>query len=259
MKNILNVFLLILLLTHNACTQNIKEKLYGSWSLISDNEFPDLIIFRSDHKYFVYNSNSVATESIGLTENLKSDDIWINNAYTSMTEKGIWSFEPSTKELVLKERKILETWTDFSEAYGKSSELRFYLKEITDSVIQLCFNKEGKQLCDKYERSWSYTSNKNTKIFYTEVFKEYAGTGIKTKEVLLSGYETELKLSCEFYDEPDELIIYDHNGKELYRSGMMATIKKEVKTINLSGITKLIFKIDNKDFNSKWKFSVEIK
>lgn len=257
MKNVLYI-LIALLLGQSGCAQNKVEKIQGSWCLSSDYEFPDVIIFRSDGNYFVYNSNSVNTESIGLKENLTGNDILINGAYTSMTEKGVWNYNPSTKELILKERNILKEWTDFSEAYGKSPELKFYLKEINDSLLQICFEKNEKKFCDKFEKNWSYISDKGVKILYEEISKENSGVGSLTKEFLLSGYETELKLSYEFYKEADELIVYDNNGKELHRTGIRATTKNETATINLSGVTKLMFKIKSKDTTSKWRFSVEV-
>lgn len=258
MKKVLYI-LIALSLGQSSCAQSKIEKILGSWCLSSDYEFPDVIIFRSDGKYFVYNSNSVNTESIGLKNNLKGNDILINGAYTSMTEKGVWNYNPSTKELRLKERKILQEWTDFSEVYGKSPELNFYLKEITDSIIRICYKKNEKQLCDKYEKNWSYISNKGVKIFYKEISTENSGVGSMTKDFLLSGYETELELSYEFYKESDELIVYDQNKKELHRTGIRTTTRVEKATINLTGVTKLIIKIESKETTSKWRISVVVK
>jgi hypothetical protein len=89
-------------------------------------------------------------------------------------------------------------------------------------------------------------------------FESYTGTGSITKELKLTGKETTLKLSYEFYKEADELIVYDQNGKELDRTGMQATTKEVTETINIYDVTKLVFKIESKEANSKWKFSVMV-
>ena len=259
MKSIFYKLIITLSLGQSCYAQTITEHIQGSWGLSSDYEFPDVIIFRSDGKYFVYNSNSVNTESIGLKENLKGNDILINGVYTSMTEMGVWNFNPSTKKLLLKERKILQAWTDFSETYGKSFELNFNMTEITDSLITICYEKNQQLLCDKYEKNWSYISSKGDKMYYKEILKEISGVGSMSKDILLSGYETELELSFEFYKEPDELIIYDQNNKVLHRTGIRATTRVETATINLSGITKLVFKIESEEATSKWKISVDVK
>jgi ABC-type transport system involved in multi-copper enzyme maturation permease subunit len=88
---------------------------------------------------------------------------------------------------------------------------------------------------------------------------KYQGTGSTTKDLSLTGKETTLKLSYEFYKKPDELIVYDQNGDELHHTGMRVTTKAETVMINLNGVTKLVFKIESKDVSSKWRFSVDVK
>ncbi len=257
MKLMYKIILSTLLIYNSACSQPIKENLVGSWFRSCDVcEFNDLIILRSDHKYFVYNPNSADIGSFELTGELKSNDIRIDGAYTAISEKGIWDYDTSTKDLVFTERSILEEWTDFSEVYGKSKELKFYLKELTENEIELC-NKEGKQLlCEKYERN---NSENDSITFYKEVTEDFTGTGSQVKEILLSGYETELKLSYEFYKEPDELIIEDRSGKVLFTTNMVSTSERKTMELSLRGVTKLAFKIRNERTSSKWKIMAEIK
>lgn len=253
----------VLLTTINACSQSTKDKienkLYGSWVLKSNYEFPDVIIFRSDHKYFVYNSNNVSPESLGLTENLKNGDILIDGSYTSMTEKGIWLYIPDTKKLILKERNILSEWTDFSAAYGKSKEIYFHLKELSENKLILCFDKKGEQACDEYEKHWSYITKSGIKVFYKEITNEYIGTGSQEKEILLSGYETELKLTYEFYEKADQLTIMDGTGKEIFSVKMISTNREKNEIIYLQGVTKLVFKVTSDKADSKWKIKIDIK
>lgn len=88
--------------------------------------------------------------------------------------------------------------------------------------------------------------------------KQYEGNGTLTKELTLSGKETLLKLSYEFYKEPDEIIVYDQNGNELHRTGMRATTKEVAETIIIYNVTKLVFRIESKTTNSKWKFLITV-
>jgi hypothetical protein len=199
----------------------------------------------------------VSTESLGVTENLTSDDICIDGAYDSMTEKGTWSYNRSTKVLTLKERNILEKSTDFCNSYGRSSELKFYVKQITRDKIKLCFDDQGILYCDEYERAYQIDNGK--KIPYREISKEYAGIGNQTEEILLTGYETELKLSYEFYKVPAKLVVEDRNGKVVFSTGIEEINKKRIQEIPLRGLTKLVFKIVSSGEACSWKTKVEIK
>lgn len=250
MRLVFKIILFILLISNSACSQSEEKRLHGSWFLVCDVcEFNDLIILRSDYKYFIYNPNSADIGSFEQTGELKSNDIRIDGAYTAMSEKGIWNYNPSTKELILKERNILDEWTDFSEAYGRAKELTFYLKQLSEDEMELCFNKEGKQLCEKYERN-----NK-----YHEIIEAYSGSGSQTKEIVLSGYETELKLTYDFYKESDQLIIEDRSGKRLFSTDMIATNGRRIAEVPLRGATRLVFKVTSSASSSKWKIKVEVK
>ncbi len=257
MNKITQVIVCIAVAISTACCQAVEENLIGMWYLHTNYEFPDMIIFRPDHQYFVYNPNSVSTESLGLSENLKSDDICIDGAYTSMTEKGTWSYNKSTKVLTLRERNILEKATDFCDSYGTSSELKFHVKQITKDKIKLCFDDQGILYCDEYERIWR--TNDGKEIPYREISKEYAGIGNQTEAVLLTGYETELKLTYEFYKNPGKLIVEDKNGKVLFSTEVAEINKNSIQEIPLRGVTKLFFKIANSEEACNWKVKVEIK
>jgi hypothetical protein len=257
MKAIFKLMVCIVAASSTACCQAVEENLVGMWYLNTNYEFPDLIIFRPDHQYFVYNSNSVSTESLGLREDLKSDDICIDGAYTSMTEKGTWSYNQPTKVLILKERNILEKSTDFCDSYGKSRELKFHVKQITQDKIKLCFDDQGILYCDEYERIWR--TNDGKEIPYREITKEYAGTGNQTEEILLTGYETELKLSYEFYKNPGKLVVEDRNGKVLFSTEIARTNERTIQEIPLRGVTKLILKVVSSEGTCNWKIKVEIK
>jgi hypothetical protein len=257
MKALVKVILCMIIASPTTCSQTVEEQLIGSWGLNTIYEFPDTIILRSDHKYFVYNSNSVSTESLGLTEDLKSDDVIIDGAYTSMTERGIWEYNNATKILTLKVRNILEEWTDFSEAYGKSSEVKFYLEEVTRNKVKLCWNSKGERLCDEYGRMWR--DNNGRKTFYQEITKEYIGNGSQTEVILLTGYETELNFSYLFSQGPCKLIIEDKNGKALFSTETAENKNKEIQEIPLRGVTKLVCKVIGGEKTCNWNIKLEIK
>ena len=111
---------------------------------------------------------------------------------------------------------------------------------------------------DFYEKNWSYLTNNGTKIFYQELIKNYVGTGSQEKEIYLSGYETELKISLDFYSKADLLKAIDENGEELFSTGMTGTNGIKEYDIVLSGQTKLIFKIISSKSSSKWKFTAKL-
>lgn len=245
----------LLLLVQGACSQDVKNKLVGSWATNTDYEFPDILIFRSDGKYFVYNSNSVDARSLSLTDNLPSDDIVINGAYTTMTEKGIWEFDNSSGKLLLKQRDILEEYTDFSDFYGRSKELNFTLNNLTKNAFEVCFEKEDKQVCEKYAKTWSYSTEDGEKVFYKAIEGKFSGTGDSTKELILSGYETELRLTYNLAFS-DKLSVRDNRENELFS---VSSSEKGRVDIVLKGVTKLLFTVKSVLPNTKWSFEVEVK
>ncbi len=257
---IIKIAFLVLLLSNTACSEPQEEKLLGSWFLICNYcEYQDIIIFRSDHKYFVYNPIAADIGSYELTGKLKDNDIRINGAYTSMTEKGTWHYDPSGKELILSERTVLESYDgSFSGLFEKSSKLSFHLKQLSNKEMELCFDKQGKQVCNSFNKD-DYIPEDSSKTFYRELNEEFAGTGSLTKEVLLSGYETKLKLTYEFYKEADQLNVTDKSGKELFTTEMTTTNGRIKTETRLRGVTKLFLKVTSSEASSKWKIRVEIK
>lgn len=85
------------------------------------------------------------------------------------------------------------------------------------------------------------------------------GSGSVVKEYLLKGQERELKLSYEFFSEPDELIVYDQLKRVLYKSGMQSTKQAVSVSIALDGVEKLVFKINAKSSQSQWRYEYSFK
>jgi len=216
----------------SACSQNASNKIIGNWlykgtenNMGQGMECPDLLVFNTDGNYSILN------------------DCYGDDIKSPIVEQGKWVYDSKEKKITLKDRIYSTNYT----FHHNTPVLTLYVKEGTAKLLKLCFN-QGNCIAENYE-----------KISDGSKVENYSGSGSTTKKLQLTGKETALKLSYEFYKEPDELIIYDQNGKELHRTSMRVTTKNETVTINLSGIIKLIFKIESKDMTSKWKFSVEVK
>ena len=237
-----------------ACAQHIEDKLIGSWITNTSYEHPDVVIFRSDGKYFIYNSNSVDVGSLGLTRNLPSDDIIINGAYTTMTERGTWEYNESSGNLFLKNRNILEEYADFSNFYGKSDELVFALKNSTETVFEVCFERESKQICEKYVKNWSHSTGEDEKFFYKEIKQAFSGKVDQVEQFILSGYETELKITYDL-DFSDTLSVTDG---EVELSNITSTQNGKIEVM-LKGVTNLVLMVNRKRQSTDWSFEIEIK
>lgn len=255
MNTILKIALFLLLVNHSAYSQDSSDKILGEWTLeMSDDGdwYPDVIIFRSDNKYLVFND----MDFIGMPgTSTKFDIIMDNQTATALTETGKWTYDQTCNQIILTNRNFIKENSLFNDYYGKGKILSLEVKNITDKKVVLCYDKN---YCDTYIKNYNSRGDSGM-ISYRELTKEFTGTGSQSKEILLSGYETELKLSYDFYEKADHLIIEDKSGKELFSTEMTATNRRRAKEIPLRGITKLMFKLTSSFKSSKWKIKVEIK
>lgn len=88
--------------------------------------------------------------------------------------------------------------------------------------------------------------------------EEYNGVGTSKKEYTLKTEASDLKITYDFFKEPDQLKISDQNGNEIYHTDMTATEGKRVITIPLNGVKKITFNIASEEMSSKWWFKAEI-
>ena len=226
----------------------------GEWLLKTSYEAPDLIIFRSDNKYFVYND----MDFMGRPGNTaKYEIVFDNKATTALTETGKWYYNPVDSGITLTDRNFIKEVSEFNSYYGKKESLVFKVKKMSNEELTLCLT-DKKNKCDTYIMNANFTGDPN-KTFYQEQTEDYEGTGSQTKEISLSGYETELKLSYEFYKEANQLTITDKSGKELFATEMMSTNGTKTVEIPLRGVTKLVFKVKSSEPSSKWEITAEIK
>jgi hypothetical protein len=222
---------MIFLVSNSACSQNSTNKVIGSWLYkgVSNNkkqviECPDVLVFNKDGNY------SILNECYG-------DDI-----ENPLVEQGQWIFDSKEKTIKLKSRKFSTNYT----FHDSSPILILYINESTDKSLKICFNN-GKCIAENYEKT--HDDNK---------VEDYRGIGGTVKELHLNGKVTSIKLSYEFYKEPDQLIVEDQNGKQLFKTGMTATHRMQSTTVPLNGVSKLFFKINSEQPNSKWRFKVEL-
>lgn len=255
MKKLLKLILFITLISNSACSQNSSNVMHGKWTLEMSNDgdwYPDIIIFKSDNKYLVYND----MDFVGMPNITTEYDIITDiQTATALTETGNWIYNSSANQIILSERNFIKEKSLFNDYYGKGETLVFEVKNITDKKVILC-SKGNK--CDTYIKNYNPRDASNI-TFYRELKEEYTGTNNQTQEILLSGYETELNLSYEFFKESDELIIEDRSGKVLFSTEMVTTDEVQTVEIDLRGVTQLIFKINCSKPESKWKYSVDIK
>lgn len=248
--------LVLINLSGQSCSQGVSDKILGSWALDSGTEFPDIIIFRSDHRYLVYNPNSADVGPIEPNRIPKPNNIKINGAQTARTEEGKWQYDSSREELILSDRSILETWTDFSDAYSKSAVLRFKLKDLTENRLLLCFNNQRFTQCDTYKRNWSYIKDDGSKVIYREIVERFSGQGEVSKSFQLSGYETKLKASIRS-NASAGLIVRNEIGLVLLplkqQKGMDADFEYELR-----GCTILIIEVKSNQIDSNWDVTLEI-
>ena len=221
-------------MSNGACSQNLPHKIIGEWSmsLVQEGdgkkyamECPDVLSFEANGQYQIFN------------------DCYGNDIENPIIERGKWIFDIKENKISLKDRKFSSSYT----FHDSTPALTLYVKEITDKSMKLCFNNKDGCITENYEKKTSTNKSQN-----------YTGTGTTTKELSLSGKETAIKLSYEFYKEPDQLIIEDQNGKQLYKTEMIATNEAQKTTVSLNGVVKLVFKIKSEQPNSKWRFKVEL-
>jgi len=252
---IAKIALFLLLVSDSACSQNSFEKMLGEWTLemsIDGDWYPDIIIFRSDNKYLVFND----IDFIGMPgTTTKFDIIMDNQTATALTETGKWVYDKAGNHIILADRIFIKENSLFNDYYGKGEKLILMVKNITDENMVLCFDENK---CDTYRRNYNPRGDSGM-IFYRELIEVFTGTGSQTKEILLSGYETELQLSYDFYMDAGQLIIEDKRGIELFSKEMTATNGRRTKEISLRGITKLVFKVTSSQESSKWMIKTEIK
>lgn len=265
MKTIQKILLLALLISADAYKKGVDKLLVGEWTLELANscDTPDLIIFRSDNKYLIFND----MDFVGMEETDEFDKsnvhFDIEGVVTALVETGNWVYEPITRELTLSGREFLKKYSLFSNFHGKEARLLFKIEGITDKELILrSLNASGS--CDGYIKNYNPNPNRckaiiGDIIFYKDVAKIYSGIGTTTTDLFLSGYETELKLNYQLQKSPGKIVLENRKGEELFSTEMEITNGVQTKQIPLRGVTRLIIKVICTDPGTKWNLEVDIK
>lgn len=225
MKKLLLFIGIIPFIVLGCSSQPPREKLIGKYCFNRNNNRDSIFIFE-DNKY---------------------KHQYINSDGKLFFTEGEWEYDSLSSEILFKDFAFLN-----EEGADNLPRGNWFSKvDLVDDEIRLMYSAEN--------NIYFLKNNQLKAILITETNKKFSGSGNQNKELNLTGRENILKLSYDFYKEADELIIYDQKERELYRTGMRATTKTDTATVNLSGVTKLVFKIKGNDTTSQWKFSVEVK
>ena len=235
-------------------SQDKEVSFLGEWFENTDYESPSVIIFRSNYTYLVYNDLDYHQSDEKTSHHVFFDD---GIRTTALVEMGRWQYDKITQNIMLFSRDFIKHSSEFNRYHSKEKELIFKIKEISATNLSLC-SVINKQKCDNYIKNANPLNRKNI-TFYKEIDDNYSGGGNHNKELFLSGYETELKISYDFYKEADQLTITDKSGKKLFSTDMVATNGRRTKEIDLCGVTQLVFKVESSNPSSKWKIKVQIK
>ena len=251
------IIYLIFILCNSSCSQHSSDKILGEWMVeISDDGdwLPDVIIFRSDNKYLIFNDLDFVWM---IDDTLPEFSILMDErgAVTALTETGSWIYNESSNQIILTERNFIKENSLFNEYYGKGDKLIFEVKNITFDSLDICYREKK---CDTYIKNYNPGGNRDM-MFYREQVESYIGNGSQENDIYLSGYETELKISYNFFEEADQLTVTDKNGKELFSTKMESTNERIEKEISIRGVTNLIFRINSSKPNSKWELELDIK
>lgn len=135
MRTLIKILLFFLILGTTACAQDLSEKIEGKWKYVDDMECPDFLIFKSDGSYTILN------------------DCGSQDPRMPIVEKGNWNFDIKENAIRLINREFVSKNSVFSEYHGKNNKLIFYVKNITENDMLLCFGDNNKDCADEnYKR-----------------------------------------------------------------------------------------------------------
>jgi len=129
MRVLIKIFLFSSMLGTTACAQDLSEKIEGKWKYADSMECPDFLIFKADGSYTILN------------------DCGSQDPRMPVVEKGSWSFDIKENAIKLTNREFISKNSVFSEYHGKDKELVFYVKNISENNMLLCFESNNNKGC----------------------------------------------------------------------------------------------------------------
>lgn len=181
------------------------------------------------------------------TCNFSSSKITTSNLFDRKNEEYTWFEEGDKRLLPIKYTGLLPS------VYTKEQLSKINLIDLgCVSELSILYLKQDTLILNYVAGVIFFLTKVPDKYYY------YTGTGKTTKELSLNGNETTLKLSYEFFKDPDQLVIEDQSGKELFKTERLATKGINLTSVKLSGVTKLIFKVKSEQPNSLWRIKVEL-
>ena len=125
MRTLIKILSFVLMLINTGCAQDLSYKIEGKWKYVDDMECPDFLIFKTDGSYTILN------------------DCGSQDPRMPIVEKGNWSFDIKEKAIKLTNREFISPNSVFSEYHGKDKELVFYVKNISENDMLLCFGNNN--------------------------------------------------------------------------------------------------------------------
>ena len=109
-----------------------------------------------------------------------------------------------------------------------------------------------------YLKNLRMTDIEDQLLPYKEISEAYEGFGNKNCEILLSGYETCLKLTDIACTSPTQLTLENKKREILFSTTIAPGEEMQEISLPLSGVTVLTIKVDTEVQKEKWQFRVEV-
>ena len=136
MKTIIFWIIIFVGANFQSISQNLSVKLVGEWQYIGTKyikeiECPDLLIFNFDSTYVIHN------------------DCYALDPIKPIVETGKWKIDKNLYVIRLYSRKISKAYV-FQNT--KVQQLNLYIKEFSDSLVEICFVNKTKCISEFYKK-----------------------------------------------------------------------------------------------------------
>jgi dipeptidyl aminopeptidase/acylaminoacyl peptidase len=237
--------IMLLIFQSESIAQNIvdfEKNIIGNWECVKFNS-------RGNQKFSISQANQIKKSILVIQKNsfyynrVKFVDIckfsnWKISLYDTVNLTGNFlDFIYSKKDLI--NIKVLDPVDNVNEYSCFNNCAEFFLKD--DTLINIC-------------GGYAYYLKKINYIDF-----KLKGSGSFIKEFSLVGNESFVYLDYEFFKDPDQLLIFDESGNQLFKSAMTTTSSIKKEKIKLNNIKKVYLKIKPSTSNSMWSVKIVCK
>lgn len=232
----------LLLLSINCFSQNHESNIsaiYGNWKCVKhDYNGPEI--------YSLKQAEMIRKSILHIEENTYYFD---NIGFIQRCSFHKLKIEPYDTSRFIERLRVIYTNNDLKKM--------FTLDPVDKNAKLSCYNN-----CSLMLNADTLISNCGGDIFYwiktPGIIKDYKGKGSTEIHVPLSGSNRIISLTYNFYSEPDQLIIEDQSGRQLFTTGMTTTNGEKQLKIPISNVSKLTFKVNSGQPSSIWSFKVKV-